>query len=139
MYNFDEGAFELPADWQDRSLHIFEHRDPTGGDVLTITRQPAEKGKPLAQLVSEYVDETSTRLRRFELASRTTATVGALPAILLQFSWFHAEKGTIVQQQAFIEYGDRVVFLTMTSSARTAEASVARFKALLATFKFRRA
>lgn len=139
MYNFDEGAFELPPDWQDRSVHIFEHRDPAGGDVLTITRQPAAKGKPIAQLVTEYVDEASTRMRRFELASRTTVMVGALPAILLQFSWYHAEKGSILQQQAFIEYGDKVIYLTMTSSARTAEASVARFKGLLATFKFRRA
>jgi hypothetical protein len=80
----------------------------------------------------------STRLRRFEVLRRAPSKVVTMPAIEVLYTFFHQEGGLVAQEQAFIEYMDRLVLVSMTGPARLKEATSREFKEMLKSLKFRK-
>lgn len=137
MYHFAEGALELPEGFTDRSVNVFESKRDGGSVVITMTREPMPQGLSLETVATRFLEEMSTRLRRFELHHRASTEIGFMPAVEVHYQFFHPEGALVSQEQAFIQHGDRMLNVAMTSAAKMLPGTSHEFKALLKTIKFR--
>lgn len=138
MYHFDEGAFELPEDYTDRTVNIFETKREGATVAVSITREPMPAGMSIEAVADHFVKEMSTRLRRFEILRRAPSTVGSMPAVEVLYTFFHQDGGLVAQEQVFIEYMDRLVLVGMTGPARLQATLSRELKEMLKTLKLRK-
>lgn len=137
MYHFAEGALELPDGFTDRTVNLFESKREGGTVVVSITRDAMPVGLTLEAVANRFLDEMSTRLRRFELQRRASSEIGFLPAVEVHYTFFHPDGGLVSQLQAFIQHGDRLILVAMTGPAKLLPGTTKEFKALLESIKFR--
>jgi hypothetical protein len=137
MYHFAEGALELPEGFTDRTVNIFESKRDGGSVVVSITRDTMPAGMTLEAVATKFVDEMSTRMRRFEFQRRASTEIGFLPSVQVHYTFFHPDGGIVSQEQAFIQHGNLLIVLAMTSPAKLLPGTSKEFKALVDSIKFR--
>jgi hypothetical protein len=110
-------SFEVPRDWEDRSVAAFSAPLPPGkkaGPNVVLTRDKLEPGENLASYADRNLVELAQRLDKFSLQKRSDVTVSGLPAIELRFTWKGAT-GLVDQRLVMCATGKRLV-LSITST-----------------------
>jgi hypothetical protein len=138
MYHFDEGAFELAAGFEDKSLHVFQKPVEGGQVLMTIIREAKGADVTLDVIGEKFVEQMSSTLRRFELVTHERGTTGSLPAVRVRFRWFNPEAGPVYQEQIFVEYHELVVTFALACPDRVSEAAAVEFSRMVQSVKFRK-
>src|SRR5690348_7828556 len=89
-YEHPDISFDVPRDWEDRSVAAFSAPLPPGkkvGPNVVVTRDKLEPGENLAGYADRNLVELAQRLEKFALLKRSDITVSELPAIELRFTW----------------------------------------------------
>lgn len=117
-YEHPDISFEVPRDWEDRSVGAFAAPTSPGQMVapnIVCTRDKLEPGENLAGYADRSLVELAQRLEKFSLTKRLDITVSDLPAIELRFTWKGA-RGLVDQRLIMCATGKRLV-LSITSTA----------------------
>jgi len=117
-YEHPDVSFEVPRDWEDRSVAAFSAPVPPGkkaGPNVVLTRDKLEPGENLASYADRNLVELAQRLDKFSLQKRVDITVSELPAVELRFTW-KGTGGLVDQRLVMCTTGKRLV-LNLTSTA----------------------
>ena len=144
-YQMDEARFELPAGWQDQSVHIFAV--PAAGDggmgaapsasefSLVIHRDTPPPDEDLAAYVTRQVANVRATLPGVRVLREGELTVGGLAAREAEFRW-EAEVGLLHQRQVYVRRQGRVLTITGTAPERLWAKHAGAMDALLASLRF---
>ena len=124
-FHMQEASFQLPAPFVDRSVQVIEWNDqPEDRLSLTITRQPRDAAKPLAQLVLDSIAEVEQAVGAGEVIGREEGEVAGCEVIQVKHRWAH-EQGVVHNHHAFVVLGEQVVIFTAASRPRSAARAAA--------------
>jgi len=121
-YEHADISFDVPRDWEDRSVAAFAAPPAPGQTTspnVVCTRDKLQPGENLAAYADRNLVELAQRLEKFSLQKRSDITVSDLPAIELRFTWKGA-KGLIDQRLIMCATGKRLVLSITSTSPRTA-------------------
>lgn len=111
LYHINEGTFELPDDWTDRSMNIFtpdESENPEWN--IVISRDKLKEGETLEEYVSGQLEEMPKALPRFRLVSEKETEINNIPGKEVISTWI-GDAGTVRQKQIiFIKNSKSLVF-----------------------------
>ncbi|MDQ2746658.1 MAG: DUF1795 domain-containing protein [Acidobacteriota bacterium] len=111
LYHINEGTFDLPDEWMDRSMNIFT---PDASDTpewnIVVSRDKLDEGETLEDYLEKQLEEMPKALPRFQLKSNEEITVDDYPARKVISTWI-GEKGTLRQKQiVLVKDGKSLVF-----------------------------
>jgi hypothetical protein len=137
-YEHPDVSFEVPRDWEDRSVAAFSAPvapGAKGGPNVVLTRDKLEPGENLAAYAERNLVELAQRLEKFTLQKRADTTVSELPAIELRFTW-RGGTGLVDQRLVMCATGKRLVLSITSTAPRAAGVDVeATMNRILATVK----
>jgi hypothetical protein len=137
-YEHPDVSFEVPRDWDDRSVAAFAAPVPAGkkvGPTIVLTRDKLEPGENLAGYADRNLVELAQRLEKFTLQKRSDVTVSELPAIELRFTW-KGMGGLVDQRLVMCATGKRLVLSITSTAPRAAGVDMeATMNRVLATVK----
>lgn len=111
LYHINEGTFELPDDWSDRSMNIFtpdESENPEWN--IVVSRDKLDEDENLNAYLEKQLAEMPKALPRFRLQSDEETTVDGFPARKIISTWI-GDAGTVRQKQiALVKDGKSLVF-----------------------------
>lgn len=111
LYHINEGTFDLPDAWVDRTMQIFAADDSESPEWnIVISRDKVGDGETVAAYVERQLAEMPKALPRFRLVSNEETTLDGLPAREIVSTWV-GDTGTLRQQQvATVKNGRSLVF-----------------------------
>lgn len=136
-FHFDEGVFDIPAHWSDRSVNILTSSQGATADFSLVTSREELAGQDFTAVVAIQMKELSKQMPGFRLLGQRETTVGDLPAIESRIT-FNTSGGQMYQRHAAVGYYEKVLFFTATTLFKDAEGCDAALDGLLATLKLRR-
>ena len=136
-FHFDEGVFDIPAHWSDRSVNILMSSKGTTADFSLVTSREDLDGRDFATVVAAQMKELSKQMPGFRLLGQRETTVGGLPAIESRIS-FNTNGGQMYQRHAAVGYYGKALFFTATTLFKDTEGCDAALDEVLATVKLRR-
>lgn len=111
LYHINEGTFELPEDWTDRSMNIFtpdESENPEWN--IVVSRDKLAEDETLAGYLEKQIAEMPKALPRFRLISDEEVVVNDVPAREVNSTWI-GDGGTVRQiQVVFVIKAKSLVF-----------------------------
>ncbi|HZF51748.1 MAG TPA: DcrB-related protein [Polyangiaceae bacterium] len=137
-YEHPDVSFDVPRDWEDRSVAAFSAPLPPGkttGPNVVLTRDKLEPGENLASYADRNLVELAQRLEKFSLVKRSDLTVSDLPAVELRFTWKGAG-GLVDQRLVMCATGKRLVLNIASTAPRSAGVDMeATMNRILATVR----
>ncbi|EYF05454.1 DcrB-related protein [Chondromyces apiculatus] len=121
-YEHPDVSFEVPRDWEDRSVAAFSAPLAPGkktGPNVVLTRDKLSPGENLAGYADRSMVELAQRLEKFTLQKRSDVTVSGLPAVELRFTW-KGSSGLVDQRLVMCATGKRLVLSITATVPRTA-------------------
>jgi hypothetical protein len=138
-YQSADLKFDVPADWQDRTITAFAAPPKPGRKVvpnLVLTREAGDGRESVTAYADRQLVEFAKRLDDFELEQRRERPLGGLPAVELTFTW-HNPLGVLRQRQLCVLLrGHTVLNLTLSALAEDFAAVEPAFDAILASLHF---
>ena len=136
-FHFDEGVFDIPAHWSDRSVNILMSSKGETSDFSLVTSREELGGRDFAAVIAAQMKELSKQMPGFRLLGQRETTVGGLPAIESRIS-FTTNGGQMYQRHAAVGYYGKALFFTATTLFKDTEGCDAALDEVLATLKLRR-
>src|SRR2546427_12524668 len=134
-YSIDEGYFEIPEEWSDRSVNVFAVSDEAPGDFsFIITRDGLEDHQNFESYVEEQLVALSKTLSQFKLFRKHSTSVDRLPALSAEFAW-DAEGKTMTQRQTYVKCGRGVLVFTATTIEKFSREHEEIIDNILSTFR----
>jgi hypothetical protein len=131
--------FEVPSDWQDRTIVAFAAPAKPGRALapnLVLTRDPAGDKESVASYADRQLVEFAKRLDDFDLQERRERTLGGLPAVEFEFTWNNT-LGVLQQRQVCVLLGKRTVLnFTLSALQEDFPALEPAFNTILASVRF---
>jgi hypothetical protein len=111
LYHINEGTFDLPDDWTDRSMNIFtpdESENPEWN--IVVSRDKLAADVTLTGYLDNQLSEMPKALPRFRLISNEEVVINDVPAREVVSTWI-GDGGTVRQKQVvFVINGKSLVF-----------------------------
>lgn len=111
LYHINEGTFDLPDDWTDRSMNIFtpdESENPEWN--IVVSRDKLAEDETLAGYLEKQLAEMPKVLPRFRLISDEQVVINDVTAREVVSTWI-GDGGTVRQKQVvFVIKGKSLVF-----------------------------
>jgi hypothetical protein len=123
-YESRDLAFEIPADWEDRSVVAFSapnRAEQSMAANVVVTQDQLPPSDSIRAYADRQLVELAKRLDEFDLTERKELTVGGLPAVELRFGW-QGQGGRIEQRMIFVAKKNRSL-ITFTATAEKKEAA----------------
>jgi hypothetical protein len=117
-YEHPDISFDVPPDWEDRSVAAFSAPIAPGqktGPNVVLTRDKLLPGEDIGAYADRQLAELARRLDKYDLRKREEITFGGLPAVEARFSW-KGGGGPVDQRLVMCVTGERLV-LSLTSTA----------------------
>jgi hypothetical protein len=137
-YQDDTLQFDVPRDWQDRTIVAFAapaQPDQDRTSNLVMTREPLGETENLASYAERHLLGLSERLDGFELVGRESRPVGDRMAMVARFR-SGDEDGGLEQLLYMVELPRRVVAsFTLTAPEEDAEQILPLFERILSTVR----
>jgi hypothetical protein len=88
-YEHPDASFDVPRDWEDRSVVAFAAPAKPGQTVsnLVMSRDALPPGDDVRRYGDRQLVEMAKRLDGFELHARQELTLGGQPTLELRFGW----------------------------------------------------
>lgn len=139
VYHINEGIFELPEAWSDRTLHIFAESDAIDPAWnIVISRDKLSEGETLDAYVTRQKDGMGKALRQLKVVRDDETTLDGVPARELETTWL-GEQGTVRQRQVVTLHKGRAMVFTLTVLDYLYKRHVGVMDEMLQGFRFRRA
>ncbi|MBC7796092.1 MAG: DUF1795 domain-containing protein [Pyrinomonadaceae bacterium] len=114
LYYINEGKFDLPDDWVDRTLHVFAPSDsPDAEWNIVVSRDEKPDGETLEDYVSRQLGEMPKALRQFKVMRDEETMLDGVPAREVETTWL-GENGTLRQRQIIAIHKNRAIVFTLT-------------------------
>lgn len=114
--HMNEGVVDVPAQFEDRSIHILEWRRDDGSKIaMTVQREPMEDGEDLDGRARRMIADYYRELSSFRIDGRRPVEGAGVPALFLSFRW-HGDHGLVCQAQGFAQIGRKLVLITTTTA-----------------------
>jgi hypothetical protein len=131
-----ELSFEVPDDWEDKSITAFApRRDTPIGSSVTITRELNKEGKALRALAASQLATVAKSFPGFELKQTRDGTVGGLAAIVSDFTW-QGDTGSLAQRHVLVIFKQWIYAITFTQPKAEADKGIVVFEKILSTVAF---
>jgi len=138
LYHTNEGRFELPDDWVDRTLHVFApSNSPDAEWNIVVSRDKLPDGEGLNDYVTRQLGEMPKALRQFKMMRDEETTLDGVPAREVETTWL-GESGTLRQRQVVAVHRDRAIVFTLTVLDYRYSQHAHVLDDMLADFQFRR-
>lgn len=135
IYRIDEGEFEIPDHWADKSVNIFAvGATPPLPLSFVITRDILRQGQDFVEFVEGKLDDISGQLKQFNLIEKRQVEVAGRLALEAEFTW-RADTGVMHQRQTFMLHGERIMIFTATAPRKIDDEHRAQVDAVLASVK----
>jgi len=136
-YRVDELSFDLPEGFADRTLNVFFSPGPhTGILSLTIAREPVNDSA-LGERVDHALAAMKEALPSLRVVDRRVAVIGYLPAVETKIQATQ-DRVPVYQRQAFIEWFDRLLLVSITSTRQKSPQCDALAEKITASLRFRK-
>ncbi|XYI02063.1 DcrB-related protein [Sorangium sp. So ce1128] len=123
-YENSEVSFDVPRDWEDRSVVAFAAPPEPGQAAaasVVMTRDRLAAGEDLRRYADRQLLELAKRLEGFQLLARHDLPAGDRPGLELRFAW-RGHTGPLEQRLLFLA-GRRPVVLSFTATIPKDEAA----------------
>ena len=138
LYHINEGTFDLPDDWADRSMNIFtpdESENPEWN--IVISRDKLESGETLDEYLNKQLEEMPKALPRFRVETNEEISVNNYPARRVVSTWI-GEKGTLRQKQIVFVKDNKSLVFTFTVLERLYRKYESVLDEFIASFNLRK-
>jgi hypothetical protein len=135
-FHFDEGVFDIPAHWSDRTVNILTSSKGATADFSLVTSREELGGREFTAVLAAQMKELSKQMPGFRLLGQRETTVGGLGAIESRIS-FNTTGGQMYQRHAAVAYYGKALFFTATTLFKDAEGCDAALDDVLASLKLR--
>lgn len=140
IFAINEGSFELPDDWEDKSVTAISF--PSGSKVpaasITVTREMIKDKK---ETLSSYVNGQLVNLAKtcpaFQLVRHIPAKLNGLLAESVEFTWKTPEKIAVRQLMVVTFVKSHSLVITSTAAAERFAEFQPVFEAVIASFRVR--
>lgn len=137
MYRVNEGTFDLPATWLDRSVNILASDMTAFGISLTITRDNIPWGVSFAEYMNDQAEKAASGLTDFELIGRQDLFVDGMSAHEIEATW--SRKGTPVHLlSTTLHLGPKAMIISSSVDNYMSEGQKAEMRRIIGTFRFAR-
>lgn len=138
LYHINEGTFELPEPWSDRTLHIFAESDAAEPAWnIVVSRDKLPEGETLGQYVARQKEGMGQALRQLKILRDDETRLDGEPARELELTWL-GENGVVRQRQVVAVHRGRAVVFTLTVLDYLYRRHAAVLDEMLREFRFRR-
>lgn len=127
-----EIAFDVPADWVDRSLTTFVF--PEANANISLTRRDAEGDRPLTAYTDALLEAVHRSFPALELVDRCEVVAGSTPAERVTVEWVHP-RGRVRNITVLALRGSELWLLTASSPVATIEGTEETLARILDTFE----
>jgi hypothetical protein len=135
VYHIDEGALELPAEFIDASVNVFEWIGKSGRMNVTIQRQRCEHNQTFEQLVHEATSSYPKLFTNYAEEEPMDIAMD-VPVLSKRFRW-RQDTGVSYHHQVFLNLNTVVMTITATGSAAGREEVDASLDRVLRSLQFR--
>jgi hypothetical protein len=114
LYHINEGTFDLPDDWSDRSMNIFtpdESENPEWN--IVVSRDKLAEDVTLTDYLENQLTEMPKALPRFRLISNEEIAINDVPAREVVSTWI-GDGGTVRQKQVVFVIESKSLVFTFT-------------------------
>ena len=133
MYYFNEGSLAIPAQWQDKTVHILTTTSKEAdGFSFTISRDEIPWGMTFAEFFERETSTLSRQLTNYQQIDQETGEIATLATASSEFSWDSPE-GTIHQYMTFVDSKPHVLIFTGTMVGMLSAQQKEKVKAILQT------
>lgn len=138
LYHINEGTFDLPGDWADRTMHIFTPDESENPDWnIVVSRDKLEDGETLSAYLEKQLADMPKVLPRFRLVSNEEIAVNDIPARRVVATWV-GDGGTVRQKQVVFAVKSTSLVFTFTVLERLYQKYEEVLDDFLQTFALRR-
>jgi hypothetical protein len=135
-YEAPDVSFDVPRDWQDRSVVAFAAPKPKGqaaaANVL-LSREPLGDAPDLTTYANRQLIELAKRIEGFSLIDRRDTTFSGRPAVEIRFESTPA--APVVQRMVMIAAGQTVLSFTATAAKDEVAKLESTFERILSSVK----
>jgi len=142
MYYFNEGSLAIPAQWQDKTVHILTTTSKEAdGFSFTISRDEIPWGMTFAEFFERETSTLSRQLTNYQQIDQETGEIATLATASSEltlatasseFSWDSPE-GTIHQYMTFVDSKPHVLIFTGTMVGMLSAQQKEKVKTILQT------
>lgn len=134
-YTIDEGTFDVPAEWVDKSINVFTFGSslPLALSVV-VTREQVAPEKDLAAYAEERLDDVAQQVKDFKIVEQREIEVAGQVALEAEFTW-RSEAGLMYQRQTYVRARNKVLVFTATARRELRDSQRAQMDALLSSVK----
>lgn len=124
-YDINEGRLDIPKGWHDRSATTLGYPDRPGALRVMMSRH-AHRGRPLAEMLDEILQDMGRRLAGYELLKREEILLDGEPAVEVHLKFSDGPE-RYDQRSAWFLVGKKCVAVGVLSTPKTAEEGEALF------------
>jgi len=135
LYRMNEGTFDMPETWHDRSVHVFTAGSgPPYEMSFVIAKDEMKNTTDLSEFAEQRLDQIESQLKQFTLIEKRQIELGGVLALEAEFRW-RSEHGTMHQRQVFFPMGKKVLVITATAPLEIKPHQREQIDALLTSFQ----
>ena len=114
LYQINEGSFELPDAWADRSMNIFAPDESINPEWnIVVSRDKLDEDETLSGYVEKQLAEMPKALPRFRLLVDDETVVNQMTGREIVSTWV-GDGGTVRQKQIVFVMNDKSLVFTFT-------------------------
>jgi hypothetical protein len=137
-YHHADVSFDVPADWQDRSVTVFVAPPEPGQKVeasVVVTREQVDGDESVRRYADHQIVVLAKQLEDFCLLARIETTLGGRPAAVVLYSW-QSGQDVLRQRVVFVRGGQTMLTFTATAAQDQFLAVAPTFHAILESVRF---
>lgn len=135
-FHFDEGIFEVPSHWSDRTVNILVSQGAGAPSFNLVVSRDDLGDRAFEDVVASQMKELSKRMPGYALLGQREATIGGLPGLEARIV-FETKGAQMYQRMAAVHYYDRALIFTATSLFKEAESCDAALARILGSLMLR--
>ena len=136
VYQMNEAIFEVPRQWEDRSVNVFSYQGPVPGNfAFVITRDLMEENQSEDTYIESQLAQLAKTLPQFRLLAQREVTVDHSFGLETEFTWI-SNGLLMIQRQTYLFRGTGVIILTATASNRFTDENEYDLRIMMKSFRF---
>lgn len=137
LFQFNEGAIELPTAWKDLSVLVLSAADgDQSGVSFTISRDVIPWGMSFSQFAEREIASLSKQLKDYVQINQDNGELNAHDTVSSEFSW-SSPQGPIHQLMMLLDLNPKVLVFTATVPGNMTDEQRQQIQALMGTFQLR--
>ncbi|RNF34518.1 DcrB-related protein [Paracoccus methylarcula] len=134
MYRINEGMFDLPEGWRDRTVNVIASDNSPTQMALTITRDDRAWGVSFPEYLEDQMKRVSNALEGFELLGRREFHLSGLPAHEMEGRWMRSNT-PVHMLSTIIDTGERALIFTASTDGQMSPGQKFEMRRIVESFR----